>query len=110
MYISYIVVFIIFIFFFQFSGIEYLCENHLLRMDAQDIAHFLYKGEGLNKTAIGKANQSLNCLFFFLLSLALDQKYSINTYTTVYQSFNLKQAGQQQKCQRQRKIFCTIHQ
>lgn len=23
-------------------------------MDAQDIAHFLYKGEGLNKTAIGK--------------------------------------------------------
>lgn len=22
-------------------------------MDAQDVAHFLYKGEGLNKTAIG---------------------------------------------------------
>lgn len=34
-------------------GIEYLCENHLLRMDALDIALFLYKGEGLNKTAIG---------------------------------------------------------
>lgn len=41
------------------SGIEYLCENHLLRMDAQDIAHFLYKGEGLNKTAIGKLNKQL---------------------------------------------------
>lgn len=41
------------VFFFHFTGIEYLCENHLLRMDAQDIAHFLYKGEGLNKTAIG---------------------------------------------------------
>lgn len=37
----------------QPTGIEYLCENHLLQMDAQDIAHFLYKGEGLNKTAIG---------------------------------------------------------
>lgn len=23
-------------------------------MDAQDVAHFLYKGEGLNKTAIGE--------------------------------------------------------
>lgn len=39
---------------FLFSGIEYLCDNHLLQMDAQDVAHFLYKGEGLNKTAIGK--------------------------------------------------------
>lgn len=38
----------------QFTGIEYLCENNLLQMDAQDVAHFLYKGEGLNKTAIGK--------------------------------------------------------
>ncbi|XP_055857172.1 cytohesin-1 isoform X1 [Episyrphus balteatus] len=35
------------------KGIEYLVENRLLRMDPQDIAHFLYKGEGLNKTAIG---------------------------------------------------------
>lgn len=35
------------------KGIEYLVDNHLLRMDPQDIAHFLYKGEGLNKTAIG---------------------------------------------------------
>lgn len=35
------------------KGIEFLVENHLLRMDPQDIAHFLYKGEGLNKTAIG---------------------------------------------------------
>ncbi|KAG4068458.1 hypothetical protein HA402_004798 [Bradysia odoriphaga] len=35
------------------KGIEYLCENHQLQMNAKDIAHFLYKGEGLNKTAIG---------------------------------------------------------
>lgn len=25
-------------------------------MDAQDVAHFLYKGEGLNKTAIGESD------------------------------------------------------
>uniref|UniRef100_A0A1A9UYX6 PH domain-containing protein n=1 Tax=Glossina austeni TaxID=7395 RepID=A0A1A9UYX6_GLOAU len=34
-------------------SIEYLVENRLLRHDPQDVAHFLYKGEGLNKTAIG---------------------------------------------------------
>jgi Sec7 domain len=36
------------------KGIEYLYENHLLKIDAQDVAQFLYKGEGLNKTAIGE--------------------------------------------------------
>lgn len=40
-----------------FLGIEYLVENRLLRHDPQDVAHFLYKGEGLNKTAIGKILQ-----------------------------------------------------
>lgn len=48
---------------FLFSGIEYLCENNLLQMDAQDVAHFLYKGEGLNKTAIGKLYQYSHILF-----------------------------------------------
>jgi Sec7 domain len=38
-------------------GIEYLYENHLLKTDAQDVAQFLYKGEGLNKTAIGKGER-----------------------------------------------------
>lgn len=41
-------------FFYLLVGIEYLYENHLLKTDAQDVAQFLYKGEGLNKTAIGK--------------------------------------------------------
>lgn len=44
----------LFLFLLFTTGIEYLCENNLLQMDAQDVAHFLYKGEGLNKTAIGK--------------------------------------------------------
>lgn len=32
-------------------------------MDAQDIAHFLYKGEGLNKTAIGMHFVHFSLLF-----------------------------------------------
>ncbi|EPQ18315.1 Cytohesin-4 [Myotis brandtii] len=35
------------------KGIQYLIEHKLLTSNAQDIARFLYKGEGLNKTAIG---------------------------------------------------------
>lgn len=35
------------------KGIEFLYEHQLLRTDPQDVAQFLYKGEGLNKTAIG---------------------------------------------------------
>lgn len=49
-------------------------DNHLLRMVPQDIAHFLYKGEGLNKTAIGKSKShkkfsnatGIICSFFSL--------------------------------------------
>lgn len=35
------------------KGIEYLIEHNLLKDTKEDIAQFLYKGEGLNKTAIG---------------------------------------------------------
>ncbi|KAL5018132.1 hypothetical protein ScPMuIL_003854 [Solemya velum] len=35
------------------KGIEYLVENGLLQLNPQDVAAFLYEGEGLNKTAIG---------------------------------------------------------
>ncbi|RZF37896.1 hypothetical protein LSTR_LSTR009996 [Laodelphax striatellus] len=35
------------------KGIEYLLEHGLLQATADDVAAFLYKGEGLNKTAIG---------------------------------------------------------
>ncbi|XP_076061678.1 cytohesin-1-like isoform X2 [Oratosquilla oratoria] len=35
------------------KGIEYLIEHGLLKNTPEDIAGFLYKGEGLNKTAIG---------------------------------------------------------
>uniref|UniRef100_A0A6Q2ZB96 Cytohesin-2 n=1 Tax=Esox lucius TaxID=8010 RepID=A0A6Q2ZB96_ESOLU len=35
------------------KGIVFLVENELLRHTPEDVAQFLYKGEGLNKTAIG---------------------------------------------------------
>ncbi|KAG7326860.1 hypothetical protein KOW79_010261 [Hemibagrus wyckioides] len=35
------------------KGINYLVQNNLLEWNAQSIAEFLYKEEGLNKTAIG---------------------------------------------------------
>uniref|UniRef100_A0A8D0GA34 Cytohesin-2 n=1 Tax=Sphenodon punctatus TaxID=8508 RepID=A0A8D0GA34_SPHPU len=35
------------------KGIQFLVENELLRSTPEEIARFLYKGEGLNKTAIG---------------------------------------------------------
>ncbi|XP_046735355.1 cytohesin-1 isoform X3 [Diprion similis] len=35
------------------KGIEYLIEHNLLVSTPEDVAQFLYKGEGLNKTAIG---------------------------------------------------------
>lgn len=35
------------------KGIEYLVEHGLLQLTAEDVAQFLFKGEGLNKTAIG---------------------------------------------------------
>lgn len=42
---------IILLFFLQ--GINYLVENNLLEWRAESVAEFLYKEEGLNKTAIG---------------------------------------------------------
>ncbi|MEQ2181065.1 Cytohesin-1, partial [Goodea atripinnis] len=35
------------------KGIHFLTESSLLKNTSEDIAQFLYKGEGLNKTAIG---------------------------------------------------------
>ena len=37
----------------SFQGIQFLIENDLLKNTCEDIAQFLYKGEGLNNTAIG---------------------------------------------------------
>lgn len=62
-----------FLYFFH-PGIEYLYENHLLKTDEQDVAQFLYKGEGLNKTAIGEreiSDFSLNGKLIFAVFSSL---------------------------------------
>lgn len=38
---------------FLLQGVYYLVENDLLEWRAESVAEFLYKEEGLNKTAIG---------------------------------------------------------
>lgn len=47
-------------------------------MDAQDVAHFLYKGEGLNKTAIGKLYEAQRTNDFFFLILGRNPTGMIN--------------------------------
>lgn len=37
----------------DFQGIQYLVDNNLLEWKPEAVAEFLYKEEGLNKTAIG---------------------------------------------------------
>lgn len=39
--------------FLSLQGVNYLVQNQLLEWKPQSIAEFLYKEEGLNKTAIG---------------------------------------------------------
>ncbi|XP_013911501.1 PREDICTED: cytohesin-4-like [Thamnophis sirtalis] len=41
------------ILYFPKQGIQYLVEQKILSLDAEEVAKFLYQGEGLNKTAIG---------------------------------------------------------
>ncbi len=54
----------------------FLVENELLRHTSEDVAQFLYKGEGLNKTAIGDylgerytcmLQLSRICMIFFMV-------------------------------------------
>lgn len=56
------------------QGIQFLIENDLLKNTSDDIAQFLYKGEGLNKTAIGDylGERSGEILFLFCHLLWFD--------------------------------------
>jgi len=44
---------LIFIQYFVIQGLEYLISNNLLNNTPEDIADFLFREEGLNKTMIG---------------------------------------------------------
>lgn len=59
------------------QGIVFLVENELLRHTSEDIAQFLYKGEGLNKTAIGD----------YLGERCLALKYPLVVFLLLYQPF-----------------------
>ena len=41
------------VWYFSSQGIEYLVEHEIVENVPESVAQFLFKGEGLNKTAIG---------------------------------------------------------
>lgn len=58
------------------QGVHYLVENNLLEWRAESVAEFLYKEEGLNKTAIGNF---------------LGERYSRHTHTQTSSVWKLLQ-------------------
>lgn len=58
------------------QGIQFLIENDLLKNTSDNIAQFLYKGEGLNKTAIGDYLGERSAEFF-LSSFALSKHLAL---------------------------------
>lgn len=92
------------------KGIEYLIENKLLHKTPKDIAEFLYKGEGLNKTAIGiylGERDSLN-LDVLQAFVELHEFSDLNLVQALRQflwSFRLP--GEAQKIDRMMEAFAT---
>lgn len=88
------------------KGIEFLVEHGLLNHNEADVAAFLYKGEGLNKTAIGdylgerndfnervlREFVSLHDFTDLILVQALRYNFILNTFTiclnSIKQSYN----------------------
>ena len=78
---------------FSLQGIVFLVENELLRHTSEDIAQFLYKGEGLNKTAIGdylgERCKMLKCLCAPVV-VFLCQPFVTVTFLFCRDDFNIK--------------------
>uniref|UniRef100_A0A3B3CCM5 Cytohesin 4a n=1 Tax=Oryzias melastigma TaxID=30732 RepID=A0A3B3CCM5_ORYME len=91
-------------------GIKYLVEHDLLEWRADSVAEFLYKQEGLNKTAIGnflgeRDKMHLDTLKAFV---ALHEFYDLNLVQALRQflwSFRLP--GEAQKIDRMMEAFAT---
>lgn len=62
---------------FCLQGIRFLIDSNLLKNTSDDIAQFLYKGEGLNKTAIG---DYLGERWVILMFLPTDRSFSLKTF------------------------------
>ncbi|XP_005379254.1 PREDICTED: cytohesin-4 [Chinchilla lanigera] len=92
------------------KGIQYLTEHKLLKPSAQDIAQFLYKGEGLNKTAIGTYLGERDPLNLQVLQAFVDchEFANLNLVQALRQflwSFRLP--GEAQKIDRMMETFAT---
>ncbi|XP_040927878.1 cytohesin-4-like isoform X2 [Betta splendens] len=95
---------------FLLQGVHYLVENNLLEWQAASVAEFLYKEEGLNKTAIGnflgeREEMHLDTLKAFV---ALHEFSDLNLVQALRQflwSFRLP--GEAQKIDRMMEAFAT---
>lgn len=64
-----------------------MIENDLLKNTSDDIAQFLYKGEGLNKTAIGDyLGERSGWMLFFPLSFSVES-YHIHVDDTITRAY-----------------------
>ncbi|XP_028934303.1 cytohesin-4 isoform X3 [Ornithorhynchus anatinus] len=92
------------------KGIQYLIDHKLLSSKMEDIAEFLYKGEGLNKTAIGDYLGERDPLNLQVLQafVELHQFSNLNLVQALRQflwSFRLP--GEAQKIDRMMEAFAT---
>lgn len=90
------------------KGIEYLIEEGLLQDSPDDIAEFLCKGEGLNKTAIGnylgeKADLNLAVLAAFVRQHEFTNMLLVSALRQFLWSFRLP--GEAQKIDRMMEAF-----
>ncbi|XP_059810188.1 cytohesin-3-like isoform X1 [Hypanus sabinus] len=92
------------------KGIEFLIQNKLLSQNEEDIAKFLYKGEGLHKTAIGDYLGGRETLNIRILQtfVELHEFSDLNLVQALRQflwSFRLP--GEAQKIDRMMEAFAT---
>lgn len=89
-------------------GIEFLLENHVLQSNSDDVSQFLFKGEGLNKSAIGeylgeKIDFNLEVLDKFLILHEFQDMIIVQALRQFLWSFRLP--GEAQKIDRMMEAF-----
>uniref|UniRef100_A0A3Q0SNQ4 Cytohesin 4b n=1 Tax=Amphilophus citrinellus TaxID=61819 RepID=A0A3Q0SNQ4_AMPCI len=92
------------------KGINYLVENKLLNGSAQSIAEFLYKEEGLNKTAIGEFLGERDELHLQTLKAFVElHEFSDLNLVQALRSFlwSFRLPGEAQKIDRMMEAFAT---
>ncbi|KAA0713467.1 SEC7 and coiled-coil domain-containing protein 1 [Triplophysa tibetana] len=87
------------------EGVKYLVENELLDWKAEPVAEFLYKEEGLNKTAIGEEEMNLQILKAFVDLHEFSHLNLVQALRQFLWSFRLP--GEAQKIDRMMEAFAT---